>query len=344
MTAKVILILTVYLSFLFFPAESSPSDSLGIKKIGRFTYIIHKVDPGETVYSLSRKYKVSQEDLIRHNPSIRNGLKVGEELKILLKPGEVAVAGKWITYSVKPSETLFSIARNFGVSVDQIRQWNNLTGNNLSVNQQLKIQSSAAEPETNEQSPSGTIHIVNQGETIYSIAKQYNTTTQDIIRWNSLTSDDLKIGQELIVSKEENKEENKEGNEKVVISNQLNIKSPQDSSSVNQPVTSPVNEVKPDRKVVKEGAFQKIVEQGMAEVIDGSESTKKYLAMHRTAPIGTIMQVRNEMNNLTVFVRVIGKLPDTGENQNVSVRISRTAYDRLGALDKRFPVEITYIP
>jgi len=66
--------------------------------------------------------------------------------------------------------------------------------------------------------------------------------------------------------------------------------------------------------------------------------------MHRTAPIGTIMQVKNEMNNLTVFVRVIGKLPDTGENTNVTIRISKTAYDRLGAIDKRFPVEISYIP
>jgi hypothetical protein len=50
------------------------------------------------------------------------------------------------------------------------------------------------------------------------------------------------------------------------------------------------------------------------------------------------------MNDLSVFVRVIGKLPETGENSTILLKISRTAYDRLGAYDSQFPVEITYHP
>lgn len=67
-----------------------------------------------------------------------------------------------------------------------------------------------------------------------------------------------------------------------------------------------------------------------------------YLALHRTAPMGTILKVRNEMNNREVFVRVQGKLPDTALTDKVIIRISRSAYDRLGAIDPRFRVEVTY--
>lgn len=56
------------------------------------------------------------------------------------------------------------------------------------------------------------------------------------------------------------------------------------------------------------------------------------------------MQVRNEMNNLSVFVKVVGKLPDTGANDKLVVKITQKAYERLAAVDKRFRVEVTYLP
>src|SRR5690606_28477800 len=73
-------------------------------------------------------------------------------------------------------------------------------------------------------------------------------------------------------------------------------------------------ERKPAAKKENSSGFKKVVELGMAEVIEDATDTKKYVALHRTAPIGTIMQVTNEMNSQNVFVRVIGKLPATGEN------------------------------
>jgi len=87
-----------------------------------------------------------------------------------------------------------------------------------------------------------------------------------------------------------------------------------------------------------------VVQRGMAEVIEDTQNTKKYLALHRNAPMGTIMQVKNEMNNQTVFVRVVGPIPPTGDNEKLILKISKKAYDRLGAVDNRFPVEVSYIP
>ena len=83
-------------------------------------------------------------------------------------------------------------------------------------------------------------------------------------------------------------------------------------------------------------------ESGLAELIEGSESSRKYLALHRTAKAGTIIKIRNELNNREVFVRVAGVLPPTGVNDNLVVKLSKSAYDRLGAIDQKFRVEVTY--
>src|SRR5690606_34188431 len=88
----------------------------------------------------------------------------------------------------------------------------------------------------------------------------------------------------------------------------------------------------------------KITETGMAEVITNAGDNNKYLALHKSAPIGTILQVKNIMNGQNVYVRVIGKLPETGANEKVVVRISKKAYQRLAAIDNRFRVEVSYMP
>jgi LysM repeat protein len=336
-----VIVLLLLVSYVF--VLSAPYDSLGIRKEGKISYIIHKVDAGETVYSITRRYKITQDLLIKTNPSIRNGLKVGDEIRIPLTQASVEKEDQYFIHTVQPSETLFSIAKKYGVSVEQIKKWNDISDNNIAVNQKLKIQSSSVDHNQNNPgtAKSTTIHIVNKGETIYSIAKLYNITTDNIIRWNALKGNDLKIGQELIVKVTDQNTDKKNP----VIANELKVK---EENKIETPVVekevTKVTEIKPEKRIEKEGEFQKVVEKGMAEVIEGSETTKKYLAMHRNAPVGTIMQVRNEMNNLTVFVRIIGKLPDSGDNLNVAIRISKTAYDRLGAIDKRFPVEITYLP
>ncbi|MCZ6899056.1 MAG: muramidase-2 precursor, partial [Bacteroidetes bacterium] len=76
---------------------------------------------------------------------------------------------------------------------------------------------------------------------------------------------------------------------------------------------------------------------------DQYSETRKYLALHRTAPVGTIIQIKNEMNDMRVFVRVVGKFPDTGNNEKLLIKISKAAYQRLGVIDSRFPVVLSYV-
>ncbi len=64
--------------------------------------------------------------------------------------------------------------------------------------------------------------------------------------------------------------------------------------------------------------------------------------LHRTAKVGSVMKIRNEMNGMEIYARVVGKLPATGDNNKLLIKISKAAFEQLRAVDARFPVEISY--
>jgi rare lipoprotein A (peptidoglycan hydrolase) len=82
----------------------------------------------------------------------------------------------------------------------------------------------------------------------------------------------------------------------------------------------------------------------MAEVIESSGESTKFLALHRSAAVGSLLQVKNPQNGQSVYVRVIGKLPPTGANENVIIRLSKRALQKLQVVDQRFRVEVSYMP
>jgi membrane-bound lytic murein transglycosylase D len=82
-------------------------------------------------------------------------------------------------------DTLTSIANRFGVSVSQLRSWNNLKSNQLTVGQKLSVAERAAVAEANPAVPSEkVVHEVRRGETLNQIASAYNTTVDAILSWN----------------------------------------------------------------------------------------------------------------------------------------------------------------
>ena len=95
------------------------------------------------------------------------------------------------TYVVQAGDSLWSIAKKFNTTVDELKKLNNLTSNTLKIGQKLKIPT-----ENNE--PQGTgFYIVKKGDSLYSIARQYNTTVDAIMKLNNLNSTSLSIGQTL---------------------------------------------------------------------------------------------------------------------------------------------------
>ncbi|NGP88639.1 LysM peptidoglycan-binding domain-containing protein [Fodinibius halophilus] len=106
------------------------------------------------------------------------------------------------THTVKEGETLFSIAQQYGIEVQQLKKWNaDITANELSVGQSLIIR--AGNPNNEDK----TVHTVEKQETLFSISKMYNVSIAEIKRWNELSSNNLSVGQKLVIypSKESDK-------------------------------------------------------------------------------------------------------------------------------------------
>ncbi len=94
-----------------------------------------------------------------------------------------------VTHRVRAGETLFGIAQNYKVTVDSLKKWNNLQTNNLVTGQNLLVKP----PE----SVRIIKHTVQPKETLFSLSKEYEVTIEQIKSWNTLTNDNLIIGQEL---------------------------------------------------------------------------------------------------------------------------------------------------
>lgn len=294
--------------------------------------------------------------------------------------GEVSkqVVGDDKLHKVVSGESLSRIAKKYKVSIADLEKWNNMRASDLKAGQELRV-SGTAEMEPAKSAPvvqekvekitepsAGGTHIVVKGETLSSIAQKEGTTVAIIKEINNLKNDRVNLGQILKVPAVKNTEElakpaeaklqpkvkteevvKKEPEQKVAKEETPS----QATESVSIQASQKVNEIpaKPEerasagiREVSNTMGYTRIVETGFAEAIEGDLNSKKHLCLHKNAAIGSILQVKNEVNGQSVFVKVIGKLPETGSNEKIIIRISRQAYERLMASGKRFPVEVSY--
>ena len=152
---------------------------------------IYIVKKGDSLYSIANKYNTTVKELKRINNLTSNILSIGQVLKLPSdKANNVEKEENTISYTVKKGDSLYSIARKYDTTIDRIKDLNNLTTNLLSIGQVLLIPT-----DTNLE----TTYTVKKGDSLYSIAKKYNTTVDRLKQLNNLTSNLLSIGQILIV-------------------------------------------------------------------------------------------------------------------------------------------------
>ena len=143
---------------------------------------IYQVVKGDTLYGIANKYGISLNELKAINNLENDNLAIGQLLNV---PSGLSLVS---SYVVSPGDTLYSIAKKFDTTVDNLKKANNLTNNMLSVGQKLII------PLVED-----TTYVVSAGDTLYSIARKFNTTVDELRRLNNLTNDVLSIGQILIL-------------------------------------------------------------------------------------------------------------------------------------------------
>lgn len=185
-------------------------------------YIFHKVRKGETIFSLSQKYKVERKVLIYNNPMLIMGLKVGETIKIPYKgnlaPQDTRLEREkpsgFIRHKVKRRETPYFLAKKYGVSIEDLYHFNPGM-KKLRKGAVIKIPQWDEKPEkaVSVDKPGAErgqrptlpvedmiVHRVKPGETLYSISKKYNRTIREILYYNP-DARNLRIGMEIRLPK-----------------------------------------------------------------------------------------------------------------------------------------------
>jgi LysM repeat protein len=285
---------------------------------------------GETLLALTRRYRVTLDQLTAANPQIKNGLGIGQIVFVPRPPVARAASAK--ATPAAPDKTPAAVATPAIGTVP-------------------------------------TRYTVAKGETLFGIARRFQLAPEELIRLNKLpASGTVRVGQQLILTSAQAgaPAAATAAGPKPVPVRPVEVEDvPVVPVAVTKEPAAPapdkpaqiatVTPVAPADKEKEEASKEertptrasevlaRVVETGLGAPIEKSV-TDKYLALHKTAAVGTIMQVRNSMNGLSVYVRVIGKLPDTGENNNILVRLSPRAMQKLGTADSRFRVETNYIP
>lgn len=145
------------------------------------TYIVQK---GDSLWSIANKFNMTVSELKNLNNLTNNLLSIGQVLKIK----DSSNNGK-TTYTVQKGDSLWVIANKYGITTEELKSYNNLTSNLLSIGQVLKIPQGKTSTEN--------IYKVKKGDSLWTIANRYNTTVEKIKVLNNLTSNLLSIGQHL---------------------------------------------------------------------------------------------------------------------------------------------------
>lgn len=168
-------------------------NTLSIGQIIKLKYIsnnpIYIVQKGDTLYSIAKNNNIPIEELIKTNNLNNPNLYIGQELYIPSKE-EQSTSEEYDIYTVKKGDSLWKISREYDITIPELTEINNLIDLKLQVDQKLLVPKKEINNNT---------YIVQKGDSLWSIAKRYNLTVDELKEKNNLTSNLLTIGQELIV-------------------------------------------------------------------------------------------------------------------------------------------------
>jgi LysM repeat protein len=161
----------------------------------------HTVQKGETITQIAQKYKVTPYDIYRLNPDAQNGI---QDNAVLIIPSSIvastSVQAK--THEVQPKETLYGISKQYNIAIEELEKLNPELKDGLKIGQIIQLSSfKSSEIETFPSKPKrGKTHEVLPKETLYSIAKQYDTSVEVLEMLNPEVKSGLTIGYSLLIN------------------------------------------------------------------------------------------------------------------------------------------------
>jgi LysM repeat protein len=326
------------IAFLFTASASvfakMPLDSVGVENKDGKKVILHKLDPKDNYYSLGRLYKVSPKAIIQFNNNA--SMQIGAIIKVPTdrpflessyntpqkSPAPVQTQQQVMPPVVKQPVTVPVVKQQTLPPVSEQQPAQPVQQKPL---QQVQIVTQSNNPPTQD-------YKIGIGETLYSIAKRFGTTVDDITAINGLTSTTLIPGEIIKVRT------GAPAPPPVVTITDQTIAKKDATSVVAAADSSNANKFNANRF----GLYEKD-EKGVATWMDDADlDASKKLVLHRSAPIGTVIKITNPMTNLTTYAKVVGRFSDNESTKDVVIVVTKNVANSLGALDKRFHVNISY--
>ena len=184
-------------------AESKKAETSSSNKINPHSGSVIVVDPTSSA--------------LLHEPTLypktQNNIKLTETGKSVKYSNTNLVSTKTNSHKVNAGESLYAIAKNYNLTVNELKKLNNLTSENIKPGQILKVVDTTEKSPVNtekvvisirnsDSSNSGPVTLrVKKGDTLYSLARQYGCTVRKIKEWNKNISENLNIGDKLIIYK-----------------------------------------------------------------------------------------------------------------------------------------------
>ena len=241
-----------------------------------------------------------------------------------------------VLHRLAARESYYSLSRKYAVNPNDIIAFN---GNkSLKIGDVVKVptnrtyalpnagNSTPATAASSSASPNSTEYKVGRGETLYNISKRFQVSVARLVQFNNLKNEqDIKVGQVLNIPQG---------------TAQPTVPEPPVEEAYAETV-----EAEPSRNVnVPENRYglRQIDEKGVGVWMEGLNSDGNMLALHKTAPVGTVIKITNPMTQKTTFAKVVGKYNDNSSTRDAIIVISKATANLLGILDKRFLINISY--
>lgn len=205
LTNRILLILVLAVTGLFSAVQAQEpvgvvNRSTTIQRVDGKEYFFHAVLQGQTLFSIARAYNVTEEDIRRENPEIReHGLRYDQLIRIPVKQyqaerqvrEQVQEETTFVSHQVRRRETLYGISRTYDVSMEEILEYNPDARQGLRPNMELRI------PRKTESVVNYLEYAVPPGQTLFSISREFNVSIDELEKFNPELEDGLKAGQRL---------------------------------------------------------------------------------------------------------------------------------------------------
>ncbi|MES2112900.1 MAG: LysM peptidoglycan-binding domain-containing protein [Bacteroidota bacterium] len=377
-----ILLLIVSLFAFSSSFAASVKDSIGVKNNDGKKMVVFKIKSGDTYYSIGHRYNIKPAVLMKFNGAKKETLSLGKTIyvptDIPFKKGKKesteSVAKETKKAKVPEHETKKEkkarLAREAKEEREAARHKHKEKAETpekperqeqtekpeqapVAVNVQLPQQQTVQQPQqpVQQDNTPPTQYKVGAGETLYSIAKRFGVTVDQVTKFNNLTSTNLQPGQMLqipttpavnpqTVAQVQQTVQTVTQAQQTVSTDTQRVVAGQDSNL--KTATLLKDSAERHLNANKFGIYEKDEKGAATWIDDPSLDPNKKLVLHRTAPIGTVIKITNPLTNRTTFAKVVGRFTDNESTKDVIIVMTKNVADALGALDKRFHVNISY--